>query len=140
MSRILRLLAARSATLLNYAELSSLLAIPQQTLKRYLGLLEAVFLVQLLPARSKNRGRRLTKAPKVILPDGGLGCLLLGVGEKRLAQDRVLLRSLLEGFMIMETIRELGRSDTKATPIHFHDRAGNEVDLIWSGKPLMAAW
>jgi len=130
MPRILRLLAARSATLLNYAELSSLLAIPQQTLKRYLGLLEAVFLVQLLPAWSRNRGRRLTKAPKVILSDGGLGCFLLGVDEKRLAQDRVLLGSLLEGFVIMEIIKQLGWSDTRAAPMHFRDHAGNEVDLV----------
>lgn len=89
MPRILRLLAARSASLLNYAELSSVLAIPQQTLKRYLGLLEAVFLVRLLPAWSRNRGRRLTKAPKIVLADAGLACFLVGMGERRLAEDRV---------------------------------------------------
>lgn len=130
MPRILRVLAARSASLLNYAELSSLLAIPQQTLKRYLGLLEAVFLLRLLPAWSGNRGRRLAKAPKVILADSGLACFLLGVGEKRLAEDRVLFGLLLESFVIMEIIKQLGWSESHATPMHFRDHAGNKVDLV----------
>jgi predicted AAA+ superfamily ATPase len=134
MPRILRLLAARTASLLNYAELSSLLGIPQQTLKRYIGLLDAVFLIRLLPAYSRNRGRRLIKAPKVIVADSGLACFLLGVDEERLSRDRVQLGTLLEGFVIMEIIKQLGWSRSAASPMHFRDHAGNEVDLVLEGR------
>ena len=134
MPRILRLLAARSASLLNYAELSSLLAIPQQTLKRYLALLEAVFLVRMLPAWSRNRGRRLTKAPKVVVSDSGLACFLLGVDERRLTQDRVQFGLLLEGFVIMEIIKQLGWTGAPASAMHFRDHVGNEVDLVLESR------
>jgi len=46
--RLLSVVATRAGSLLNFADLSRTLALPQTTLKRYFSLLEAVFLVQLL--------------------------------------------------------------------------------------------
>lgn len=115
-------------------ELSSLPGIPQQTLKRYIALLDAVFLVRALPAYSRNRGRRLTKAPKVIVSDSGPACFLLGVDEERLSRDRVQLGTLLEGFVILEIIKQLGWSRSAASPMHFRDHAGNEVDLVLESR------
>lgn len=54
--RLLALLAARVASLVNHAEISRSLELPQTTLKRYLALLQMVFLVRELPAWSGNLG------------------------------------------------------------------------------------
>src|SRR5262249_17335986 len=54
--RLLSLIASRAASLLDYADLSRGIGIPQTTLKRYMGLLEATFLVQTLPAWFTNIG------------------------------------------------------------------------------------
>jgi hypothetical protein len=62
---LLRLLATRSASLLNLAELSRAIGLPQTTLKRYFSLLEMLFLVVRLPSWERNPGKRLVKAPKV---------------------------------------------------------------------------
>ena len=54
---LLKLLAVRTSTLLNYAALARDAGLPQSTLKRYLALLEATFLVHTLPAWSANLGK-----------------------------------------------------------------------------------
>ena len=69
---LLKLLASRSANLLNFAELSRTSNLTQTTLKRYFTLLETLFLVYRLPAWEHNLGKRMVKAPKVFLPDAGL--------------------------------------------------------------------
>ena len=78
MPRLLSLMAARASSLLNMAEVSRTTGIAHSTLRRYLGLLEALFIVQPLPAWSANLGKRLVKAPKVHLIDAGLTAHLRG--------------------------------------------------------------
>ena len=67
--RLLALLASRAASLLDYADLARSLAMPQTTLKRYMALLEATFLIHGLPAWFTNLGKRIAKAPKLLLND-----------------------------------------------------------------------
>lgn len=64
--RLLALVAARSASLLNFAELSRSAGIPQSTLKRYFALFETIFLVQLIPAWSTNLGKRMGEGSKSV--------------------------------------------------------------------------
>ena len=77
--RLLTSAASRTAQLLNYAELARTLSLPQTTLKRYLALLLGTFLVRTLPAWFRNVGKRLAKAPKLVVADTGLASHLLGV-------------------------------------------------------------
>jgi predicted AAA+ superfamily ATPase len=128
--RALALIAARSAGLLNFADLSRSLAIPQSTLKRYFALLEAIFLVQLVPAWSTNLGKRLIKAPKLFLNDTGLAASLLGLNEARLNHEAALRGALLENFVAMELRKQSGWSCTRAQLFHFRTAAGQEVDLV----------
>ena len=69
--RLLAVLSARVMALTNFAELSRSIGLPLSTLKRYMDLLETTFLVQMLPAWSGNAGRRLVKAPRLLLGSPG---------------------------------------------------------------------
>lgn len=128
--RLLALLAGRTCSLLNFADLSRSLMIPQTTLKRYMTLLEATFLVQPLPAWSTHLGKRLVKAPKLALNDTGLLAYLLGVDETRLKQDRSLLGGLLENFVRMELCKQATWSVVQPRLFHFRTQTGQEVDII----------
>ena len=128
--RLLALLASRLAELANYANLSRSLAIPVSTLKRYFALLEATFLVRLLPAWSANLGKRLTKSPKLLIADTGLVAYLLDLNLQRLQADRARLGHLLENFVAMELIKQMGWAKTRVKPYHFRTESGQEVDLI----------
>ncbi len=128
--RLLSLLAARAATLLNYAELSRSSGLPASTVKRYISLLEATFLIQALPAWSSNLSKRLVKSPKVAPVDSGLLCFLQGINEARLEEDPALLGPLLEAFVVMEVRRQIGWSRTAPSLFHYRTQTGQEIDLL----------
>lgn len=130
MPRLLGLLAARASTLLNMAELSRAAGIPHSTLKRYLTLLEATFILQPLPAWSANLGKRFVKAPKIHLLDSGLTAHLRGGSEAAQLVASPALGPLLESFVLQETRKQLGWSRQAATPYHFRTATGREVDIV----------
>ena len=130
MPRLLALLASRASQLVNFSDLARSLAIPQTTLKRYTSLMETTFLVRLLPAWSSNIGKRLTKAPKLLLVDTGLLTHLLDADAGRLRRDRTLLGHVLENFAAMELIKQLGWSERRCELFHFRTESGAEVDLV----------
>lgn len=128
--RLLSLLASRAASLLDYADLSRGIGIPQTTLKRYMALLEATFLVQTLPAWFTNIGKRLAKSPKVLLNDTGLLTHLLGADASRLKSDPTLGGGILENFIALELIKQRGWSKLQPALHHFRTHNGDEVDLV----------
>ncbi len=130
MPRLLALLAGRATGTLNAADLSRTLTVPLSTLKRYLALLEATFLVRLLPAWSANASVRLAKAPKLILTDTGLLAYLTGAGEERLALDPGAAGPLLENFIAMELVKQSAWSRSRPALFHFRTSTGREVDLV----------
>jgi predicted AAA+ superfamily ATPase len=127
---LLRLLAARTASVLNNSELSRALGIPQTTLKRYVALLESVFLIRRLRAWAGNRSKRIVRAPKVHLVDPGLAAGLLGLGETALRSDPIALGALTESFVVGELATQASWSRSRPSLFHFRTHGGAEVDLV----------
>jgi len=132
--RLLSLLAVRSTSLLNIAELSSSAAIPQTSLRRYLTLLETTFLIKFIPAWSSNLGKRMTKTPKVILCDTGLLAHLIGIDTNRMENGNNSVGSLLENFVAMELIKQTTWSSTQPQLYHFRTTRGQEVDIVLENR------
>lgn len=128
--RLLHLLAARTGSLLNYAELSRTAGLPQTTLKRYLALFEMIFLYHPLPAWAQNFSKRLVKSPKIFLNDTGLTAYLLGINEQRLSADRNIVGKLLESFVFTELKKQAGWSKTQPYFFHYRAHSGQEIDFI----------
>ncbi len=128
--RLLTLLAGRIGGLLNFADISRGLQIPQTTLKRYFALLETIFLVRLLPAWSANVGARVIKSPKLCLIDTGLASHLLGINPRRGSIDPRQRGALLENFVVMELTKQAGWSDNGVRFSHFRTVSGVGVDLV----------
>jgi len=127
--RLLAVIAARSPALLNFAELSRTLAIPQSTLKRYMTLLEATFLIQHIHAWSGNLTKRLVKTPKLVMGDTGMMAHLLGLNQERLAAAG-MIGPLFENFVVMELKKQITWSATKPHMFHFRTQSGQEVDIV----------
>lgn len=128
--RLLSLLASRVGGLLNFADISRGLSMPQSTLKRYFTLLETIFLVVTIPAWSSNLGLRLTKSPKIMLADTGLAAHLLGMNDLRLKADGHARGHLLENFVAMEIMKQTGWSEARVRLFHFRTTTGQKVDLV----------
>lgn len=128
--RLLSVVASRAGGLLNFADLSRTLALPQTTLKRYFSLLEATFLAQLLRPRSSNLGQRLIQTPKVYLDDTGLLAHLLGLTADRLKVDGTLIGGVLENFVLMELRKQSAWSEIQPEFFYWRTAAGQEVDIV----------
>jgi predicted AAA+ superfamily ATPase len=127
--KLLTLIAVRVPTLLNLAELSRTAAIPQTTLKRYITLLEATFLIHKLQPWFGHLGKRLVKTPKLILSDTGLKAHLLGAGTERMIQNG-LIGPYLENFVAMELRKQITWSECQPQMYHFRTQTGHEVDIV----------
>jgi len=128
--RLLSLVASRAGNLLNFADLSRSLSLPQTTLKRYFSLLETIFLVQLLRPWSVNTGQRVIRTPKIYLNDTGLLSHLLGLTLERLDLDAGLAGAALENFVLMELRKQSGWSGTQPQFYYWRTASGQEVDFV----------
>ena len=126
---LLRLLAAQSAGLVNYATLAGHLGVSATTVTAYIELLETVFMIRRLPAWRPGLVAREVHAPKVHIVDTGLLMHLLGADETRIGRDDQVTGKALETFVAMEIIKQIESARTDVRPYHY--RAGrDEVDLV----------
>lgn len=128
--RLLRLLATRSGTLLNVADLARATGIARATLDRYLALFTQTFAVQFIPAWAGDVGRRLMKSPKVLFADSGLAAHLVGLDAVRLLEDPDRLGPMLETFVGGEILKQIATSEERLELMHYRDSHGNEVDWV----------
>lgn len=134
MRALTRLVAARSGQLLVPGTLGNELGLPQPTVKRYLGLLEEVFLIKRIPAWSRNLSSRAIATPKVAMVDSGIAANLLDLDADSLRQPAGPLGPLLEGFVAMELARQLTWSQERAELYHYRTKDRVEVDVVLENR------
>ena len=131
---VLERLAAQTAQVLNGASLAAGLGIDDKTGRDYVRLLEAVFLVRLLPAWDRTLTPRTTARPKTQPIDSGVAARLLRLTPEKLAlRDPAALTQfghLLEGFVVGELLAQASWTEGIATVGHWRTRDQTEVDLI----------
>jgi predicted AAA+ superfamily ATPase len=128
--RLLASLSSRSGSLLNYAAIAAESGIPQSTLRRYISLFEASYLVGEAPPWSVNIGKRLVKTPKIYVLDTGLALGVLGADQDRLGVDGELRGRMLETFVYAELLKHSSWSNDETRLFHFRSHAGDEVDFV----------
>jgi len=131
--RLLRLVAARHACVLNIADLARDAGLPERSVHRYLETLEAVFLVRRVPAWAANLNQREIRSPKIFLTDPGLAVHLRGADLEVLNRPELALGvdgAIMEGFVHAELVRQSGWSGRRPALMHYRDRRGAEVDFV----------
>lgn len=130
MPTLLRALGHHAGQLANFTRLAGEIAVDDKTARRYVGVLEQLFLVRRSEPWSRNRLSRLVKTAKIQFLDSGLLAALIGSTPARVAADRALLGPLLETFVAAEVLKLASWSDSAPTLHHFRDKAQDEVDII----------
>jgi predicted AAA+ superfamily ATPase len=128
--QLLQLAAGQTARLVNVSDLAGPFQLSRPTIRDYISLLQAVFLVERLPPWHTNRLSRLVKTPKLHIGDTGLACALLAVQPAELVNERSLLGQILETFVFQELRRHASWHESSHTFFHFRDRDGAEVDIV----------
>lgn len=132
--RLLNALAARSGQVLNVAAAAAAVGMEKTSAENYLRLLEAVFLVQRLPAWGTTLGSRVAHQPKVHLVDAGVMAWRLGLTAEKIAtNDPSVLTEyghLVETFAIGEILKQVSWWDAPVAVGHFRTATADEVDLV----------
>ncbi len=128
--RFLRLAAGRVGQVLNMQGLAMDAGVSGATVRSWISLLEASYIVRLLPPWFANIGKRLIKAPKLYFCDTGLAAWLLGINAESQVASHPLRGALFENLVVMEFFKQALHHGQVPTLHYYRDSAGFEVDLV----------
>lgn len=134
MRSLVRMLAARSGQLLSIPGLGNELGLGATTVKKYVALLEEVYLIKRIPAWSRNVSRRATTAAKLVFVDSGIAAHQLGADARSLLRPTGQFGPLLEGFVLSELARQLTWADEDVELFHYRTRDQVEVDAVLENR------
>jgi predicted AAA+ superfamily ATPase len=132
--RLVRLLAARTGTIIAAGSLESDLGLSRPTIARYLQALEEIFLVKRISGWSRNLGTRATAARKLFFIDSGIAALEVGADARSLLRPGGQLGPLLESFVLSELARQLTWCRQPVELSHYRDRDRYEVDAVLENR------
>jgi predicted AAA+ superfamily ATPase len=128
--RLLQLLAALCAQNLNFTHLSRELGIDIKTVKRWISILEASYLIFILPPFYNNYGKRITKSPKVYFYDTGIVCFLNRIYNNAQYEHNPLTGAIFENFVISEIYKKSLHNKSHNMLYYLRTNNNNEIDLI----------
>ena len=126
----LRLLAGRVGQLVNYEAIAAEVGVSAATIKSWISVLEASFIVFTLPCYYRNFGKRFVKAPKVYFTDVGLASHLLGIREAAQVDRDPLFGGLFENMVIADILKQRLNAGLEPDMYFVRDYKGFEVDLL----------
>ena len=132
--KFMRICALRVGTTLNITDLAMNCGISYATAKSWLSLLEASFILFLLPSYHDNLGKRITKSPKLYFYDVGLAITLMGIDTSVLISKRDIYGALFENMVVVDLIKNFYANNVSYTLTFFRDSNKNEIDLIIESK------
>jgi len=136
---LMRLAALRTGQLLNQSELARDARLPVSTVARYLGLLEAAFVVARLGPHLRSRATRLLKAPKIFVSDSGLAAHLVGATDLSPEADEPMRGALLETYVHQNLAGILDAHLPQARLDYWSLQGRHEVDFVVSQGPRAVA-
>ncbi len=126
----LRTLAARSAQLLNLADVARDLGVAVNTVKAWLSVLEATYQVIVLRPYFANVGKRLVKTPKVYFTDVGTLCYLAGLKDPEHAASGPMGGAIMETAVLSEIVKTLAHRGIDPQVHFWRTAAGTDVDFV----------
>jgi predicted AAA+ superfamily ATPase len=132
--QFLTLLAGRVGQVIHLASLSNDVGVSTTTIRNWLSVLKASFVVFELPPFFENVRKRVIKSPKIFFTDVGLAAFLLGIHTKEHAFRDPLRGHLYENLVIADIMKGAFNKGIKPEMFFFRDSHGNEVDLLIKEK------
>lgn len=124
------LLAGRLGQPVNLASLANDTGVSATTIRNWLSVLQASYLIFELPPYFENTGKRVIKAPKIYFTDTGLAAFLLGIHTGEQAGRDPLRGNLYENFLVAEVLKSAHNRGIRPELYFYRDSRGDEVDLL----------
>ncbi len=134
--RFWMMLAHYHGQLINYSEIGRSFGASDHTIRRYLDLLDATFVVRQLAPWYENIKKRQVKSPKIYIRDSGVYHSLLGIKDSQSLEFHPKLGSSWEGFAIEEIIRKYRARESECFFWSTHGRAELDLLIVKEGRRL----
>jgi predicted AAA+ superfamily ATPase len=126
----LRLCAGRTGQVMNMNALAGEIGVSHNTVKQWLSVLEASYIVKLVRPYQANLNKRLIKAPKLFFLDTGLACFLLGIQDAGQLATHPLRGALFETFAFSELAKARFNAALPDNIYFYRDQGGLEIDFV----------
>ena len=131
LSALVRSLAGMTGNLVKYANIANDLSQDDKTVKKYMEMLELMFIIRRLHPYVRNSAKRtVVGMPKLHFIDTGLACHLLGLKHAESLHDTPFFGGLVENFVYCELLKHATWSSEEVNFFHFRDTARHELDLV----------
>lgn len=128
--KFLTLLAGRVGQIVNFASLGNDVGASATTIRTWISVLKASYVVFELPPFFENVQKRVIKSPKIYFTDVGLAAFLLGIHTAEQAFRDPLRGNLYENLVIADIIKSALNHGIRPEVYFFRDSHGNEIDLL----------
>ena len=128
--KLLKLCAGRIGQLLNMSSLAVECGITIPTVRSWLSVLQASYIIFLLEPDYQNYAKRLVKSPKLYFYDTGLACSLLDIRSSAQVFSHYLRGGLFENMVIVEYLKQYHSRGIRPSVSFWRDSNGREVDLL----------
>ncbi len=128
--KFIRLLAARTAQLINYTEIASEIGVTAHTIQAWVSILETSGLIYILRPYSNNLSKRLIKTPKIYFMDTGLVSYLTGWKTAQTLEAGAMSGAILETYAVSEIIKSYLHNGKKPNIYYYRDKDKKEIDIL----------
>lgn len=135
--RFIHLTAGRVGGILNMERLASDAGVSHNTLRNWLSILEASYLIHRLPPYFENFGKRVIKSPKLYFSDVGMLSYLLGIETVRQISHDRLRGGLFENLVLLEIMKSRMNRGKEPNVFFYRDNHQNEVDIVIKQADLL---
>ena len=129
--RFIRICAGRVGQILNLEGIGSEIGLSSHTVKEWLSILEASFIIFRLQPYFENFGKRIIKSAKLFFTDVGLLTYLLEIENVQQVSRDPLRGHLFENLVILELIKYRFNKGLDHRLYYYRDVQKNEIDVIF---------
>lgn len=132
--RFLHLLAANATQSLDMSLYARDIGVSVPTIKRWLSILEASYIIFMVLPFYENYGKRLIKSPKVYFYDTGLVSYLTGITTYAQYDQGPMAGSIFENYVTSEIMKKELHQASQGQLYYFRTQDKAEIDLIVDHK------
>ena len=131
--------AGRIGQVVNFSALGNILGVDAKTVKSWIGILEASFILYLLPPYHRNFNKRIIKSPKLYFYDTGLACSLLNIQTAEQIDPHFAKGALFENMVLSELLKAVLHRGQKPAFYFWQDSNMREIDVLIESGPTVKA-
>ena len=135
--KFIKLCAGRIGQLLDFTSIGNDCGISANTVRSWLSILEATYIIFLLQPHHTNFSKRLVKTPKLYFYDTAIACNLLSIQFPEQLETHYLRGGLFESMILADLLKQRYNAGMMPNLYFWRDKSGLEMDCILDHGTLL---